>query len=59
MGMISSALAHGGGLAAFDELLLLVLFAALGIGMGLVLKAASDTSKDAPAEDNETIESPP
>jgi hypothetical protein len=59
MGMIVSTLAHGGGLGAFDELIILGLFGALGIGMALVLRAASDTSKDAPAdEDTETIERP-
>jgi hypothetical protein len=53
MGMIASVLAHGGGLGAYDELILLALFGALGIGMGLVLRAARDTSKDQPADDEE------
>jgi hypothetical protein len=59
MGMISSALAHGAGLGAFDELILFGMFAVLAVGMALILRAAGDTSKDAPAdEDTEKIERP-
>lgn len=46
MAMIVAILAHGGGLAAFDELIITVLFGALGVGGALVLKAASQTSKE-------------
>lgn len=48
MGMVAIAalLAHGGGLMAFDEVIITVLFGALGVGGALVLKAASETSKE-------------
>jgi hypothetical protein len=55
MGMIAAVLAHGGGLGAFDELIITVLFGALGVGMALVLKAASDTSK----EDHDDVDDEP
>jgi hypothetical protein len=53
MAMVAAILAHGGGLGAFDELIITVLFGALGIGMALVLKAASETSKDEAAPDDD------
>jgi hypothetical protein len=56
MGMIAAVLAHGGGLGAFDELIITVLFGALGVGMALVLKAASNTSKDAPVDEESETE---
>jgi hypothetical protein len=52
MAMVAAVLAHGGGLGRWDELIITVLFGALGVGMALVLKAASETSKDQPAPDD-------
>jgi hypothetical protein len=54
MVLIAAVLAHGGGLYAFDEVIITVLFGALGIGGALVLKAANETPpKDEDLDDNE------
>jgi hypothetical protein len=59
MAIIASVLAHGGGLYAFDELIITVLFGALGVGGALVLKEASKTPpKDEDVSDDGEPEVP-
>ena len=54
MVLIAAVLAHGGGLMAFDEVIITVLFGALGVGGALVLKAASEVPpKDEDLSDDE------
>jgi len=55
--MSGSMLAHGGGLAAFDEVVILFLFLALGVGMGLVLKAAATDKTSTEHDGGEDAES--